>query len=144
MEETENKPQRASRRKFPRSNVERSKDFRKRKKKFLEYKLNQVETLEREVKSLREENSCLKEKVKELTNQLKNKGIKVPKKKFDHPLHEYEDYLYNQLAKKFQSNPDEVRFSTFEQVTEHTSDWRIDYLKTCFKNILDNINTFHQ
>mmetsp|Transcript_374 Transcript_374/g.349 ORF Transcript_374/g.349 Transcript_374/m.349 type:complete len:216 (-) Transcript_374:19-666(-) len=62
--------------------------------------------------------------------------------KFESTLHEYEDYLYDNINKKIKDNPKEVRFTTIELASEHSSDWsqdRINFLKKNFKNIIDNI-----
>ncbi|CAI2376552.1 unnamed protein product [Moneuplotes crassus] len=132
------------------TNSERSREFRKRKKAFVQDKIKQVEALEEEVKELRKENSEMKEMIRMLEGRKVGGGSKgvsghagnIQKRTFDNTLQEYEDYFYNSLSKKLQSNPDEVRFSMIEQTFEHVYDWsddRISFIKKCFKDILDNM-----
>lgn len=110
------------------SGSQRSREFRERKKKFMEENLKKLEDLELEVKTLRWENKSLKSEIKQLkrkVNSSPNNPTLEPKNpKFDHTLHEYEDYVYNTLGPKMSSNPDEVRFTTLAQATEHIRDWR--------------------
>ena len=43
---------------------------------------------------------------------------------FDHPLHEYEDFLFDKLKKKIRNNPNDARFSTIEQAYDNIHDFR--------------------
>jgi len=62
--------------------------------------------------------------------------------KFEHPLFEYEDFLFDKVAKMLKKNRDEIRFSTIQTAGERVNDYsadRIDYIKKSFMNIIDNI-----
>jgi len=39
--------------------------------------------------------------------------------KFEHPLFEYEDFLFDKVAKMIKKNPEEIRFSTIQTAGEH-------------------------
>ncbi|CAI2375771.1 unnamed protein product [Moneuplotes crassus] len=150
-----------SRKKGPKSGKERSKEFRERQKRYHKTQTEQIRRLqernfelEAKNKQLVKENSDLKKDIKDLkenilgTSYVKPCDIDKPQHnpKFDHPLHEYEDFMYNHLAQKLQKNPEEVRFSTWEQTREKVanySDERIDYLKKRFNDILDNMLNLH-
>mmetsp|Transcript_7720 Transcript_7720/g.6833 ORF Transcript_7720/g.6833 Transcript_7720/m.6833 type:complete len:84 (+) Transcript_7720:212-463(+) len=73
------------------------------------------------------------------------KGYNSEKNQFEHPLHEYEDFVFDKLPKMMRKNPEDVRFSTLAQASEHISDYsdeRIDYIKTCFSKIINNVVNF--
>ncbi|CAI2376007.1 unnamed protein product [Moneuplotes crassus] len=123
----------------PKSNKERSRAHRQRKKKFIEEKLAQVETLEQKVELLTKENEELKQEIK----RLKAKGEYAKDNKRD-TLKEYEDYLYNKVFKKLQNNPEQVRYTELEQSLSRIHDWsddRIEVVKKAFRDILDNITS---
>ncbi|CAI2371153.1 unnamed protein product [Moneuplotes crassus] len=130
-------------RKPPKTNKERSRQHRIRKKKFIEEIQQECKDLRVKVKTLEEENKQLKEALTETkVSKLKYSKCKQERKQFDHSLHEYEDYLYNNLGNKVLEDPDQVRYSTIEHAVEHVyefSDDRIDYIKSLFNKILDNM-----
>ncbi|CAI2376861.1 unnamed protein product [Moneuplotes crassus] len=128
--------------KAPKSNKERSRQHRLRKKNFIERTLQECIQLKEQIRVLTLENQELRKSIKEKeSNSLDQRRVNQ-KSQFEHPLHEYEDYVFNTLSKKIIANPEEVRYTELEQVTENICEWsplRIDYIKTCFKKILDSM-----
>ncbi|CAI2376195.1 unnamed protein product [Moneuplotes crassus] len=125
----------------PKTIKQRSKEHRARKKKFIEDTLHQCNLLKDQVAQLQQENTQLREKLA-LREKEPEEVKQEPKKRFEHSLHEYEDYVYNSLSKKILEDPKEVRYSELEQATEHVWDWsddRVDYVKTLFNKILENM-----
>mmetsp|Transcript_17109 Transcript_17109/g.15073 ORF Transcript_17109/g.15073 Transcript_17109/m.15073 type:complete len:298 (+) Transcript_17109:9-902(+) len=127
----------------PKSNKLRSRECRERKKKY-------ITVLEAKIKSLEEENLRLSGENSLLTTQNES-SVKTDETPiihreypptFEHPLLEYEDFVYDKLSKLIRKDPDEVRYSTLEQANEHITDFsddRVDYLKTAFKSIIENV-----
>mmetsp|Transcript_1799 Transcript_1799/g.1587 ORF Transcript_1799/g.1587 Transcript_1799/m.1587 type:complete len:112 (+) Transcript_1799:181-516(+) len=81
---------------------------------------------------------------KQKEEEEKNSFVKIgpTSNKFEHPMHEYEDFLYDKLFKKLKENPDEVRFTTIQLANEKVQEWsdeRTSYLKSKFDDILKNI-----
>jgi len=85
----------------------------------------------------------LNKQIEALSNsQMSQKGSNLEKNQFGNSLHEYEDFVFDKLPKMMRKNPEDVRFSTVSQASEHISDFsneRIDYIKTCFSKIINNI-----
>ncbi|CAI2375847.1 unnamed protein product [Moneuplotes crassus] len=135
MEDTKNIKHK---RKPPKTNMERSKQHRIRKKKFIEEMEQECKILRERVRSLEKENHQLKEQLANLSST----GGLSSANKFEHSLHQYEDYVYNNLGKKILDDPAQVKYSTLEHAVEHIQEWsddRIDYIKTLFNKILDNM-----
>ena len=44
--------------------------------------------------------------------------------KFEHPLKQYEEFLYENLSKKLIESPEEVRFSMMHHTNEHIIEYR--------------------
>ncbi|CAI2370918.1 unnamed protein product [Moneuplotes crassus] len=131
-------------RKPPKTNKERSRQHRIRKKKFFEEIITENAELRRQVKQLQKENAKLKEQISIMQRESPDlKGSKTHlKSQFEHSLVEYEDYLYNHLSKKIIANSEEVRYTELAQVMGHICEWsddRVDYIKTCFNKILDHM-----
>ncbi|CAI2375284.1 unnamed protein product [Moneuplotes crassus] len=129
--------------KEPKTNKERSRQHRVRKKKFIEDTITECAELRKQVKQLQQENSTLKEIIKAGSNNTDPRGPQTRQKsQFESRLHEYEDYTYNNIYKKMIADPKEVRYTELEQIMEHVCEWsddRVDYIKTCFKKILNSM-----
>ncbi|CAI2376510.1 unnamed protein product [Moneuplotes crassus] len=125
----------------PKTNKERSKQHRSRKKKYIEDTLQENIDLKEQLCVLKLENSELKLQLQKLQN-LKPFQSSSLVAQFEHRLLEYEDYAYNKLFKKVETNPEKVRYSEIEQTIENICDWsdnRIDYIKSLFNKILENM-----
>ncbi|CAI2376369.1 unnamed protein product [Moneuplotes crassus] len=125
----------------PKTNKERSKQHRLRKKKYIEDTLQENIDLKEQLCVLKLENSELKLQLQKLQN-LKPFQSSSSVTQFEHRLLEYEDYAYNKLFKKVGTNPEKVRYSEIEQTIENICDWsdnRIDYIKSLFNKILENM-----
>ncbi|CAI2372863.1 unnamed protein product [Moneuplotes crassus] len=131
-------------RKVPKSNKLRSKECRERKRRY-------ITILEDKIRNLMKENELLKHK-NFILSQSKENSVKTDitqtsttqnaQMSFEHPLFEYEHFLYEKLYPGVRENPDEIRFSTLEQTSEHTADYsneRIDFIKKAFRDIISNV-----
>ncbi|CAI2370644.1 unnamed protein product [Moneuplotes crassus] len=120
----------------------RSREHRERKKAY-------ISKLEQRIENLEQENGDLKEQIKVLKSlplppasvssvSYITKGIK----KFENPLFEHEDFMYNKMSHILIKNPEQARYSQLEQGWDHITDYsdeRINYIKDLFKKILDNM-----
>jgi len=103
--------------------------------------------LEQKIKNLEEENFKLKERIINLEQVRSNLDkAKSPSSTafksfshFEHPFIEHEKYLYTKLFPKMQEMPEEVRFSTLEQMFDKGEELRKDYIKKCFNDIINHI-----
>ncbi|CAI2370119.1 unnamed protein product [Moneuplotes crassus] len=135
------------------SAVERSREFRRRKKDYLTRLESKVKILEEEVSGLKKENYSLKNTISEL-KMIPTVGeqscsschtSRPDPKKYSHPLYEYEDFVNNQMKKILIQNPSEIRYATLEQMVSQASDYsdsRRDLLKQKFNDILENMLSF--
>ncbi|CAI2374395.1 unnamed protein product [Moneuplotes crassus] len=106
--------------------------------------------LQKKVWDITQENIKLRGEIEELkikatancsdTSDTQNKSAKGERQQ--HPLKDFEDYIYNKLAFKMRVNPDEVRFSTLEHACDNTNDYcstRLSYFKSTFKDLIESI-----
>mmetsp|Transcript_20062 Transcript_20062/g.17757 ORF Transcript_20062/g.17757 Transcript_20062/m.17757 type:complete len:103 (+) Transcript_20062:237-545(+) len=70
---------------------------------------------------------------------LVKKEAKLSKETAKHPFNDYESYLWDILCKKLRSNKCKVRFSEIEQAFHKTEEYRQDYIKKNFNNIITNV-----
>ncbi|CAI2369869.1 unnamed protein product [Moneuplotes crassus] len=134
----------------PKTPGERSREFRKRKKNYLTRLETKVKTLEHEISCLTQENTELQETITNMRAKLstaeKKSSSTQPHKstinKYSHPLHEYEDFMDNQMKKIMIRDPSEIRYSTMLQMKNQSADYsdnRRNFLKQKFDDILQNI-----
>lgn len=98
-----------TKRKAPKTNQERSKQYRIRKKMFFQETIDEWSQLKEQVRVLKKQNAELKDQIYKLqnTNQsqvdfsCRHSVGSSAKPKFEHPLHEYNDYVYNRTNLRF-------------------------------------------
>mmetsp|Transcript_8025 Transcript_8025/g.7102 ORF Transcript_8025/g.7102 Transcript_8025/m.7102 type:complete len:106 (+) Transcript_8025:2-319(+) len=78
----------------------RAKKFRERRKEYIHTLEDKISKLEIEIESLKGENKSLKA---QNNSEIKSEKIIISQTEggstFDHPLHEYEDFIFDKLAK---------------------------------------------
>ncbi|CAI2374603.1 unnamed protein product [Moneuplotes crassus] len=132
--------------KKPKSNKERARAHRARKKEYITVLEQKTAKLEAEVSQLKAENDQLKQENDNLKDTKKPKdNIIIPEldsNPFEHALQEYEDYFYKHVCAKIKKEPGEVRFTMLDNVIMRVSDWsdlRVDYIKRAFSKIIENV-----
>lgn len=107
----------SSQRKTAKNNCERSREHRQRKKEFLDKLQQKVKTLEVQVIDLRNQNAQLAQIVQQHETM-------CVKKEMDYKteLKSNEEYLYVDLPRILQTQPEKVKFTTIEQAFEDVAD----------------------
>ncbi|CAI2375160.1 unnamed protein product [Moneuplotes crassus] len=124
------------------SSKERSRDHRRRKKEYYSGLEAKIKQLQMQIEALKEENIELRQRVVHIPSKISEQASHCTESNQKHALQISENYLYNTMKKNLKKEPEEVRFSMIEQSVEEVRDCseiRINYIKQCFSNIINNI-----
>lgn len=119
------------------SNKERAKLHRVRKKKYIEEMQEKVKDLETEVLSLKEENIRLNAIISEF-EQGKTSDSKVEEKP---QMHHHESFAFFDLPKMLKKEPENVRFTMIDQAFDFIDDFneeRVNHIKNAFDIIIND------
>ena len=122
----------------PKTNKDRSKEHRQRKKLYINTLEEKVQHLEERVRELEAENESLKELVE---SSKPDPEDSTALNKHEVLINE-EKYAYINLPKLLKVDPEKVRFTMIDQTLDVVGDYgskRVTLIKDCFRTIIDNI-----